>query len=65
MWQLFCLIISCVDKVIIISIYDTNYFISLYFNKYPGIIEYHVVFANNLICELITALVHMKALDLV
>ena len=59
----FCLIISCVDKIVIISISDINVLIYLSFNKYSSMIECHVLWGNNLICDLITSLGCLTALD--
>ena len=47
-WHLFCLIISRVDDVIIISIADTTSFVSLSLNKYSSMTECHVLLDDNL-----------------
>ena len=51
------------DELISISISDTTYFMSLSFNKYSSMIEFHVLLANNLICDFNTSLARLTALD--
>ena len=55
-WHLLWLIISCVEKVVIIIIADTTYFIYVSFKKYSSMTECYVLWANNLIFDFITSI---------
>ena len=62
-WHLLCVIISCSDKIIIISVAVTTYFVYLSFKKYSSIIKFHVLSDNNFICEFIISIARLIALD--
>ena len=57
--------ISIVDKVIIIYIYDKTSFVSLSSKKYLSMVECHFLWANNSICDFIASLSGLTALELV
>ena len=59
------IIISSMEKLVIISIADTNSFIYLSFRKYSIITGFHVFWADNLNCVLILSLVNRTDIDLV
>ena len=51
------------DKVIIATIADKTSFMSLSFQKYPSIKEFHVLLDNNLIYDFIKYLAHLTYPD--
>ena len=61
-WHLFCLIVFYVDKVVIISIADTTFFIALSFNKYSSMTEWYVWGDDSFICDFIKSLSRLTAL---
>ena len=54
--------IACAEEVVIIYILDTTYFISLPLRENSSIVEWHILWANNLIRVFITSLAQWTAL---
>ena len=62
-WRLFYIIISYVDKVVIIYIDNTTSFMDSFSKKYSSITEFHIFLESIFVCVFISPLASLTSLD--